>query len=76
MKELVQEIIQALVDRPEEIELSEVEGDQSRVFELKVAKEDRGKVIGKKGQTADAIRTLLNATQHARNRRIHLEILE
>jgi predicted RNA-binding protein YlqC (UPF0109 family) len=61
MKDLIKHIVLALVDHPEQVAISEVEGKQSTVFEIKVAKEDIGKIIGKKGRTAQAIRTILNA---------------
>ena len=58
MKELIKFIAQALVDNPEEVQVKEVEGEQTSVIELKVAKEDLGKVIGKQGRTARAMRTI------------------
>jgi predicted RNA-binding protein YlqC (UPF0109 family) len=61
MKELINYIAQALVDKPDEVEVSEIEGNQTSVLELKVAKEDLGKVIGKQGRTARAMRTILSA---------------
>ncbi|MGD9322475.1 MAG: KH domain-containing protein, partial [Desulfobacterales bacterium] len=61
MKDLIGYIAQALVDHPEQVNVSEVEGDQKNVLELKVAKEDIGKVIGKQGRTARAMRTILSA---------------
>ena len=61
MKELVKYIAQALVDYPDQVSVTEVEGNQTSVLELKVAKEDLGKVIGKQGRTARAIRTLVSA---------------
>ena len=61
MKELIKYIAQALVDHPEEVSVAEVEGNQTSVLELKVAKEDLGKVIGKQGRTARAMRTILSA---------------
>ena len=76
MKELVRSIAQALVDRPEEVEVREVEGEKTTVLELKVAPSDLGKVIGKQGRTARAIRTLLGAAGMKLNRRFTLEILE
>ena len=76
MKELIKYIAQAIVDYPEQVEVSAVEGNQISVLELKVAKEDLGKVIGKKGRTAHAIRTLLNAASAKVKKRTVLEIIE
>ncbi len=76
MKEVVDMIAKALVDQPEAVIVTEVEGEQTTVLELKVAQEDIGKVIGKKGRTARAIRTLLNAAGMKLNKRFVLEILE
>ena len=76
MKDLVEEIAQALVDIPEEVVVREVAGEQVTVLEMKVAPSDLGKVIGKQGRTARAIRTLLGATGMKLNRRFTLEILE
>jgi len=76
MKELIGCIVQALVDHPEQVKISEVEGDQTDVLELKVAKEDIGKVIGKQGRTARAIRTILSAASAKTKKRTVLEIVE
>ena len=76
MKELVERIAKALVDRPEDVQIHEVAGENTIAIELRVAKEDLGKVIGKKGRTAVAIRTLLSAAGTKRGRRYVLEILE
>ena len=76
MKELIEYIAKALVDNPDAVEVNEVEGEQTSVMELKVAKEDLGKVIGKQGRTARAIRTILNAASTKLNKRAVLEILE
>ena len=76
IKELVEEIAKALVDIPEEVAVSEVQGEQVTVLELKVAPSDLGKVIGKQGRTARSIRTLLGAAGMKLNRRFTLEILE
>ena len=76
MKELVEYIAKALVDKPDEVTVSEVEGDQTTIIELKVAKDDIGKVIGKQGKTARAIRTILSATSTKLRKRSHLEIIE
>jgi predicted RNA-binding protein YlqC (UPF0109 family) len=76
VKELVEEIAKALVDTPDEVAVREVEGEQVTVFELRVAKNDVGKIIGKQGRTARSIRTLLGAAGVKMNRRFTLEILE
>jgi hypothetical protein len=76
MKDLIKYIAQALVDNPEQVKVEEVEGRQTSVLELKVAKEDMGKVIGKKGRTAQAIRTILSAASAKVKKRTVLEILE
>ena len=61
MKTLIEYIAKSLVDKPEEVEVKELEGEQTSVLELKVAKEDLGKVIGRQGRTARAMRTILGA---------------
>jgi hypothetical protein len=76
MKELVEEIAKALVDIPEEVVVREIQGEQVTVLELRVAPSDLGKVIGRQGRTARAIRTLLGASGMKLNRRFTLEILE
>ncbi|MGE9985740.1 KH domain-containing protein [Desulfovibrio sp. SGI.169] len=76
MKTLIEYIAKSLVDHPEEVQLSEVEGEQTTVLELKVAKEDLGKVIGKQGRTARAMRTILSAASTKSKKRAVLEILE
>ncbi len=76
MKELIAYIAKALVDKPEEVAVTEIEGEQTSVIELKVAKEDLGKVIGKQGRTARAMRTILSAASTKINKRSVLEILE
>ncbi len=76
IKELVEEIAKALVDIPEEVQVREVEGEQTTVLELRVAPSDLGKVIGKQGRTARSIRTLLGAAGMKLSRRFTLEILE
>ncbi len=76
MKDLIKYIAQALVDNPEQVEVSEVEGNQTSVLELKVAKEDLGKVIGKQGRTARAMRTILSAASAKIKKRTVLEIIE
>jgi predicted RNA-binding protein YlqC (UPF0109 family) len=76
MKELIGYIAQTLVDHPEQVNVSEVEGDQTDVLELKVAKDDIGKVIGKQGRTARAMRTILSAASAKTKKRAVLEIVE
>ncbi|RLB82530.1 MAG: KH domain-containing protein [Deltaproteobacteria bacterium] len=76
MKELIDYIAKALVDNPEQVTVSEVEGNRTSVLELKVAKEDLGKVIGKQGRTAKAMRTILSAASAKLKKRSVLEILE
>jgi uncharacterized protein len=76
MKELVKYIAKALVDNPDQVEVHEIEGEQTSVLELKVAKEDLGKIIGKQGRTARAIRTILSAASTKIKKRSVLEILE
>jgi predicted RNA-binding protein YlqC (UPF0109 family) len=76
MKELVRSIAQALVDRPDEVEVRVVEGEKTTVLELKVAEVDLGKVIGRQGRTARAIRTIVNAAATKLKKRAVLEILE
>ncbi|MBT3181322.1 MAG: KH domain-containing protein [Deltaproteobacteria bacterium] len=76
IQKLVEMIARALVDKPDEVEVTEVEGEQTTVVELKVAKDDLGKVIGKQGRTARALRTILSAASTKIRRRSVLEILE
>ena len=76
MKDLLEEIAKALVDNPEDVKVSEVEGEQTTVLELRVRSEDLGKVIGRQGRTARAIRTLLSASGMKVHKRFVLEILE
>lgn len=76
MKELLELMAKALVDRPEEVEVREVEGEQTTVLELRVARDDLGKVIGKQGRTARSIRTILAAAGMKLRKRVVLEILE
>ena len=76
MKKRIKHIIQALVDRPELINISEVEGKQVTELEIKVAKEDLGKIIGKQGRNAKAIRAILNAASAKTKRHTIMEIVE
>ncbi len=76
IKELIHYIAQTLVDNPEEVSVNEIEGAQTMVLELEVAKSDLGKVIGKQGRTAQAIRTILMAISAKIKKRVVLEIVE
>jgi hypothetical protein len=76
MKELIEYIAKSLVDQPDAVKVTEVEGESTSVIELSVAKEDMGKVIGKQGRTAIAMRTLLNAAGMKQKKRTILEIIE
>lgn len=76
MKALVEYIARSLVDKPDEVQVNEIEGEQTSVLELKVAREDLGKVIGRQGRTARAMRTILGAASIRANKRVVLEIIE
>lgn len=76
MKELIEYIAKSLVDRPENVVVKETEGEKTTIIELRVAQEDLGKVIGKQGRTARAMRTILNAAGTKVGKRCVLEILE
>jgi predicted RNA-binding protein YlqC (UPF0109 family) len=76
LKELVETMVKALVDIPEEVKVSEIAGEQTTVFELVVAKGDLGKVIGKQGKTAKALRTILTGASTKLRKRSVLEIVE
>jgi uncharacterized protein len=76
MKELVQYLAKSLVNNPDAVEVKETEGETASVFELRVAKEDLGRIIGKQGRTAKSIRTILNAAASRTNRKVVLEIVE
>ena len=76
MRDLILIIAKSLVDKPDEVEVAEVKGDKATVLEVRVAKDDLGKVIGKQGKTAHAIRTILNATATKLKQRAVLEIME
>jgi hypothetical protein len=75
VKELVEYVAKALVDHPEQVRVTQVEGAQSVVLELRVAPEDMGRVIGKRGRIVDAIRVLLQAAAARRGKRVLLEII-
>ncbi len=76
MKELLELIAKALVDNPDEVSVSEVGREQTIIFELRVAQEDLGKVIGKQGRTVRAIRTIVSAAGMKLGKRFHFEIIE
>jgi len=76
VRELVELIAKSLVDNPEKVQVSKLEGEQTTILELKVAQEDLGKVIGKQGRTARAIRVILGAAGMKLKRRFNLEIIE
>jgi predicted RNA-binding protein YlqC (UPF0109 family) len=76
MHELIRYIAQSLVDNPREVSVTEIEGDQTTVYELKVAKEDLGKIIGRQGRNAQAIRTILTSVSAKNKKRMVLEIIE
>jgi hypothetical protein len=76
MKSLIEQIAKALVDKPEEVSIAEVAGERTSVFELRVDKNDIGKIIGKQGNTARAIRTIISAAGTKLGKRCVLEILE
>jgi len=76
MKDLIERIVRALVDNPEEVMVTAIEGNQATVLELKVAKEDLGKIIGKQGRTAKSLRTIVGAASGKERKRVVLEIVE
>lgn len=76
MKELIERIAKALVDNPDQVRVEEVQGERTSVIELSVAKDDLGKVIGKQGRTAKALRTILTAASTKLDKRSVLEIVE
>jgi uncharacterized protein len=76
LKDLIATIAEALVDEPESVDVSEIDGDHNSVIELRVAKNDIGKVIGKDGRTAQSIRTVLTAASTKLGRRVHLDIVD
>jgi predicted RNA-binding protein YlqC (UPF0109 family) len=76
MKELLELIAKSLVDQPDDVEVREIEGEQTTVLELKVAREDLGKVIGKQGRTARSIRTILASAGMKLRKRVVFEIIE
>ena len=76
MKQLISNIIDALVDDIDSVTVNEILGRQTNIYEIKVSKNDLGKVIGKKGKTANALRTLINASASKNNKRVIIEIIE
>ena len=76
MKDLIAEIVKALVDHPEEVSVNEIGGSHTKLLELRIAKTDIGKVIGKRGRTFQAIRTILGAAAGKTHQRYILEIVE
>lgn len=76
MKEMLETIAKFLVNNPDQVVVTEVEGEQSVILELKVAQEDMGRVIGKEGKIAKAIRTLVKANAAKLNKRVNIEIIE
>jgi len=76
MKELLEHIAKSLVDHPEEVSVNEVQGEHSVILELKVAEDDMGKVIGKQGRIAKAIRTVMKASAIRDNKRVVVEIIQ
>jgi predicted RNA-binding protein YlqC (UPF0109 family) len=76
LEELIRAIATELVDHPDEVEVTEIAGDHNSVIELRVAKDDIGKVIGKEGRTAQSMRTILTAVSTKLGRRAHLDIVD
>lgn len=76
MKELIEYIVKGLVDNPDKVEIKEVAGEKSIIYELRVGEGDLGKVIGKEGRTAKAIRTIITAAAMKQGKRAVLEIIE
>jgi predicted RNA-binding protein YlqC (UPF0109 family) len=76
VKDLVEFIVKALVDYPEEVRISEVEGEQSVIYEIRVSQEDMGKIIGKQGRIARALRTIVKAAGAKKGKKTAVEILE
>jgi hypothetical protein len=76
MKELVETVCKSLVDNPDQVQVTQIDGEQTTILELRVSQSDLGKVIGKQGRTARAIRTILAAAGMKQRRRYNLEIIE
>ncbi len=75
MKEIIETIILGLVDKKEDVEINEIQGEKSIIFEVKVAQEDMGKVIGKQGRLAKSIRTVIRAVANREQKRVTVEFL-
>ncbi len=75
MKEFIEYVVKALVDHPEAVEVNQLEGEKTVVLEVKVASEDLGKIIGKQGRIANALRTIIKAAGMKQNKKVSLEIL-
>lgn len=75
MKEIIETIILSLVDKKEDVEINEIQGEKSIIFEVKVAQEDMGKVIGKQGRLAKSIRTVIRAVANREQKRVTVEFL-
>ena len=76
IRELIETIVKAIVDNPDQVSVKELEGERVCIYEIKVADNDAGKVIGKQGQTAKAIRTIVSAAAVKKNKRAEIEIIE
>lgn len=76
MKELVESIAKALVDNPDKVQVTQLDGERSSIIELKVAQEDLGKIIGKQGRNAQAIRVIVSSAGMKLKKRLNLEIIE
>ena len=76
MREFVEFIVKRIVDSPDSVDVSYIEGKNTAIIELRVASEDVGKIIGKSGRTANALRTLVNAVASRQNQKVVLEIIE
>ncbi|TET24040.1 MAG: KH domain-containing protein [Candidatus Stahlbacteria bacterium] len=76
MKELLEYVVKALVDNPDDVQIQEIAGERTIIYELKVGEGDLGKVIGKEGRMAKAIRTILTAASMKKGKRAQLEIIE
>jgi len=76
MKDLIEFVVKALVDDPSEVRITEIDAERVTLFELRVSKDDIGKVIGKKGKTVGAIRTILNAVSTKQGKKAELEVIE
>jgi predicted RNA-binding protein YlqC (UPF0109 family) len=76
MKELIEYVVKTLIDHPDDLRITEIEGERTIVFELRCHPEDVGKVIGKSGKTVGAIRTLLSTVASRQNKRAMLEVVE